>query len=306
MSKRKALGKGLSALIGEAKDADKAPGISPLDAAQSGDKRVREIPVEKIAPNPYQARKAFKESALNELVDSIRQSGILQPLAVRPMKDGSGRFELIAGERRLRAAKKAGLKTVPVIARDVGDREMSVLSLVENLQREDLNPIDEAEGYRRLIAEFKLTQEDAASRVGKSRSAVANVLRLLALPEMVQKALSAAVISEGHGRALLSLAREDEIISAFGDVVHERMTVRETERHVKKILQAQKKLREGAVAGGESGVKTDPNLKHLLGSLSERLGTKVKLSGSNKRGKVEIHYFNPEDRDRILQILSEL
>jgi ParB family transcriptional regulator, chromosome partitioning protein len=307
MSKRKALGKGMSALIGDAKDKkETAHRVSSIDAMESGGKRVREVPVDSIMPNPYQARRVFNESAMNELTDSIRQSGILQPMAVRAMKDGSGRFELIAGERRLRAARKAGLKTVPVIAIDVDDREMSVLSLVENLQREDLNPIDEAEGFQKLIEGFQLTQEDVAGRVGKSRSAVANVLRLLGLPETVKKALAAAVISEGHGRALLALGQADKIISAFGEVVHGGLSVRETERHVRKKLEAHKNLREGAEkkAGDQAGL--DPNMTHLVGNLAERFGTKIKLSGTSKRGKLEIHYFSAEDRDRILEILSRM
>ncbi|MCZ7583961.1 MAG: ParB/RepB/Spo0J family partition protein [Deltaproteobacteria bacterium] len=276
MSKRPALGKGLSAIIDVAK-----PKAVPAPAAESGPRAV-ELPFDKVVPNRHQARRAFDDASLAELAESIKRAGIIQPLAVRPLGDGSGRFELIAGERRFRAASLAGLKTVPAVVIETDEVGLSVLSLIENVQRENLNPIDEAEGLQALLDHFSLTQEDIAARLGKSRSAVANSVRLLQLPEKVKNAVAAGELSAGHARALLALQETAAILGAFYDVVAKGLSVRQTE-----ALAARGAKRRTARAK-TPGVK-DPNLNDYLSRLSEHYGTKVTLAGGKEKGKVEIH-----------------
>jgi len=297
MSKRPALGKGLSALIGDDKAREgRAAALAARPAWEDLGRAVRDVPLGRIVPNRFQARKIFDADSLGSLADSIRRAGIIQPLVVRPLKDGSGRFELITGERRFRAAGKAGLKTVPVIVLEANDEELSVLSLIENIQREDLNPIDEAEGLRSLIDNFGLTQEEVARRIGMSRSAVANALRLLALPGPVKDALAAGKISAGHARALLSLGDAEAMIAACARVIAESLSVRQAERMAARSAKARK-------AGGAGASPPDPDLEAHLRALSERLGTKVTLSGGGDKGKVEVHYFSREDRNRLLDLL---
>ncbi|MCL4234611.1 MAG: ParB/RepB/Spo0J family partition protein [Deltaproteobacteria bacterium] len=309
---KKVLGKGLSALIGpagvgDAKKAVDAPSAPAREAAKVDEpvgRRVVELPLAKIVPNRFQARKSFDESSIAELANSIRENGILQPLAVRPLPGDAAKYELIAGERRFRAAAAAGLREVPVLVFDADDQDLSVLSLVENLQRENLNPIDEAEGLQALVDHFAFTQEIIADRVGKSRSAVANALRLLGLPELVKNALAAGEITAGHARALLPLGEADEILSAFSDVVGAGMSVRETERHVKRLLEAAKKLRARPRPSPQIGEKSDPNMEDLLRRLRERFATRLQMSGNEAKGRIEIHYFSKDERDHVLDLLA--
>ncbi|MCB9480007.1 MAG: ParB/RepB/Spo0J family partition protein [Deltaproteobacteria bacterium] len=325
--RRPALGKGLSALIGggaaatTTASARPRPMSSPVASAKetvAGD-AARKVngkdagpltaPIDRIVPNRHQARTAFDEASLDALASSIKQAGIIQPLAVRPHPERDGDFELIAGERRFRAARRAGLTHVPITLIQADEMASSVLSLVENLQRENLNPIDEAEGLQSLIDQFQLTQEQIAQKIGRSRSAVANAVRLLSLPEMVKSALAAGEVSAGHGRALLALGDPHAILAAYTEVVQKGLSVRQTEAMVAEALERTKALPAGAKRPGASPSPATPKDVHvqaILTEIAERFGTKVEIAGKTEKGKVEIHYFSREDRDRILELLAEL
>ncbi len=275
---RQALGRGLDSLI---------PGAGVPATAGRADGSgisITTLAVRKIKPNRFQPRRQFDEARLAELADSIRENGLVQPIVVSP--DGEG-YELIAGERRLRAAKLAGLDHVPAIVRKISDKERFVFSLLENLQREDLNPIESAEGYRRLMTDFGFTQESVAKQVGMSRAAVANAVRLLGLPAEVQKAVRAGQISAGHARAILSLPTPAAQILAARRISRERMTVRESER-----LSPRR---------GRSGAKSAEHLA-IEEKLRQALGTKVLINGV-KKGRVEIYYYSLDDLDRIIRLL---
>jgi ParB family chromosome partitioning protein len=284
-----ALGRGLEALIPglEAAAADPQPG----QAAPSGD--YAQCPVARIRPNRYQPRVQFPEKELAELADSIRAQGILQPLLVR--RDGAD-YELVAGERRLRAARLAGLERVPVVVRAISDAEMLEISIVENIQRENLNPMEEADAYHRLIEAFGLTQEEAARRVGKSRSAVANFLRLRQLAEPIKESLRAGDLSMGHARALLGAINGPRQVAAWQQVVRRRLSVRETEALIKRLNRQPET--PGALPGGESAYFT-----HLAEDLSRHFGTKVAIQRRGQRGKLEIEFYSDQDLDRLLNLL---
>ena len=269
---RQALGRGLDSLI---------PGAAK---AESSGMSITTLAIRKIKPNRHQPRRHFDEARLAELADSIRENGLVQPIVVSP--DGDG-YELIAGERRLRAAKMAGLDQLPAIVRKINDKERFVFSLLENLQREDLNPIEAAEGYRRLMTDFGFTQEGVAKQVGMSRAAVANAVRLLGLPAEVQKAVRDGQISAGHARAILSLPTPAAQILAARRISRERMTVRESER-----LSPRR---------GRSGAKSAEHLA-IEEKLRQALGTKVLINGV-KKGRVEIYYYSLDDLDRIIRLL---
>jgi len=273
---KKGLGRGLGALIPSVDDS--------LGSAQL------QISIDKISPNPLQPRNNFAEASIDELAASIREKGIIQPLLVRP--SGSG-YQLIAGERRLRAARKAGLNELPVVVRDVTDNEALQLALVENLQREDLNAIEEAHAYRRLQEDFGLRQEEVADKVGKSRPAIANSVRLLLLPEEVQREITQGKLPVGQARALLALEREALVLSAAREVIAKGLSTRETERLVRRLKSGRRKRREGAL---------DPDLRSLVEGLQRWLGTKVRLaqSGMPGRGKMEIEYYSNVDFERIV------
>ena len=289
---KSALGKGLGALIGTKQPVARAD----TDAAPS--EKIRTIPLSSIAPSPLQPRKDFERDALQELVDSIRQHGIIQPLIVRPV---DGRHELIAGERRWRAAQEAGLTEVPVIIRYATDLEVLELSLIENLQRQDLNPIEEAQGYARLATEFSMRQEDIALKVGKSRAAVANAMRLLDLDRQIQIWLTQDLLSVGHAKVLLALKSPEEQLLVAEIVLKRKSSVRATERLVARqlgIVRSRRKARGGN--GAASGAVIDD----LQERLQQHLGTHVRIQHSEKGGRIEIDYYGNEDLDRILTLLG--
>jgi ParB family chromosome partitioning protein len=286
MPKRSSLGRGLAQLIPEAAHGDlESPRAALATAA------VVQVPVEEIRANPMQPRRHFDEAALKELAASIREQGILQPILLRPSEGG---YEIVAGERRYRAAMQAGLRAVPALVRKLDRSESLELALIENLQREDLNPVDEAEAYRSLIEQFGYTQEDLARRIGKDRSTVANVLRLLKLPEEVLDAISQGAISMGHGRALLALEEPERIREVFARVVAQSMSVRQVEEEVRRVL-AGKKPR--------ATVKDLPTpLLDLQDRLARRLGTRVRVRprARGEGGKIVVEYYSRQDLDRLV------
>lgn len=288
--KKKALGRGLDALI---------PDMSTLNAPaeQAADsKSFFQCDIDLIRPNPFQPRLRFAEEDLSELADSIRSQGILQPLLVRVAERG---YELVTGERRLRAAKLAELDTVPVMVKEISDAKMLEVSIVENIQREDLNPMEEAEGYHRLVTEFKLTQEQAAGRVGKSRSAVANFMRLRQLAEPIKAGIAEGKISMGHARALLGLPTSALQNGAFKEIMARGLSVRQTESLVKRLKEAHnspKKKKEPS--------SLENQLKVLSEGLSRHFGTKVQIKRNGKKGRVEIEFYSDDDLERLLEKLQ--
>ena len=289
---RSGLGKGLDALIG-------TPAVAPrvLDAVESGEK-VHQINLASIVPSALQPRKDFGREALQELIDSIRQHGIIQPLIVRQV---GTRFELIAGERRWRAAQEAGLDQVPVIIRIASDMEVLELSLIENLQRADLNPIEEAQGYARLANEFGMRQEDIALKVGRSRAAVANAMRLLDLHQQVQVWLAQGLISVGHAKVLLALKVREEQLLAAETVLRRNATVRSTERLVARQLGIGRSRRKQRAA---QQAATSATIEDLQNRLQERLATHVTIHHGEKRGRIEIEYYGDDDLQRIVTALG--
>src|SRR5580765_774716 len=283
---KKGLGRGLSALIPSAE----------LKTESRAEQTPSEIAVDRITPSPFQPRRSFDEAKIEELASSIRNQGIIQPLVVRPKGDG---FELIAGERRWRAAMKAGLSRVPVVIREASDHEALQLALVENLQREDLNAIEEANGYRRLQEEFQWSQEEMAERVGKSRPAIANSLRMLLLPAEVQQEVVAGNLPAGQARALLGLHTEALIISASREVIAKGLSTRETEKMVRLLLIGRKRRRQVSLM--------DPDLKSIVEELQRALGTRVRLvpKARTSKGKIEIEYYTLPDLDRIIQSITK-
>ena len=283
---KKGLGRGLSALIPSASEPKAEPRLDSVPL---------EVSVDRITPSPFQPRRAFDEAKIAELAASIRNQGIIQPLVVRPQDDG---FELIAGERRWRAAMKAGLSRVPVVIRHASDQEALQLALVENLQREDLNPIEEANGYRRLQEEFHWSQEEMAEKVAKSRPAIANALRLLSLPLEVQQEVSAGNVPAGQARALLGLQNEALMISACREVIAKGLSTRETEKMVRHLVTGRKRRR--------ATVATDPDLKTIIEELQRVLGTRVRLipKPRTNKGRIEIEYYTLPDLERIIQTIT--
>lgn len=254
----------------------------------------QEVPLGSIVPNPHQPRLHFDETKLAELASSIKEHGILQPLVVT--KNADGGYEIIAGERRFQAAKRAGLATVPVMVRDATEQQKLELAIIENIQRHDLNPIEEAKAYLRLVDEFNLPQEEVAVKMGKSRSAVANTLRLLHLPIEIQRAVAEGKISEGHAKALLAIENPEKQRAVFDLIIKEELTVRETELKVRSIA-VNPHMR--------STVVLNPEILERTERLTEALGTKVKIAPSGKGGKVVIEYYSPEDLDGLLKRLEE-
>jgi ParB family chromosome partitioning protein len=293
---KQALGKGLGALIKKsANPAEAAAAMAPDDA-----KRVRDVPLDHIIPSPLQPRTQFVESPLDDLMESIRQHGIIQPLIVRPV---NGKLELIAGERRWRASKKLGLATVPVIEREASDRDVLEMALIENLQREDLNPMEEAAGYVRLAEEFSLKQDEIAGRVGKSRASVANAIRLLGLHSDVQLLVAQARLTVGHAKAILALKDQESQLLIADQVIRKSLTVRATEKL------AQSFLNDRPNESGESKKSTPPrevdiHVRALTNRLREHLATHVAIQHSTKKGKIEIEYYGDDDLQRLIELLG--
>ncbi len=281
--KKKVLGRGLSALLTGTTPSSGAPGAGR-------DPGFLRIPLEKIRAGSLQPRRIFPPGALEELVCSIREKGVLQPVLVRPTPDG---YELVAGERRFRAAEAAGLSTIPAVVRRLSDREALEAALVENIQREDLNPIELAEGYQRLAHDFSLSQEQVAERVGKDRATVANTVRLLKLPSPIRQAVADGRLSAGHARALLSALPEHAAVICE-TVLRRGLSVRETERLCGPA---------GRRKAARSVAPPDAHRKSLEEELSRRGGTRVRLRGTLKKGRVEIFYFSPEELDRLCDVL---
>jgi ParB family chromosome partitioning protein len=282
----KGLGRGLSALITSAAETKTEP---------AGEDTGLRVAVDRIAPSPFQPRRSFDEAKIEELAASIRNQGIIQPLVVRRKED---RYELIAGERRWRAAMRAGLNEVPVMIREASDHEALQLALVENLQREDLNPIEEASGYRRLQEEFNWNQEEMADKVGKSRPAIANSLRLLSLPKDVQQELAAGNLAAGQARALLGLQTEALMITTAREVIAKGLSTRETEKLVRALVTGRRRRRQLPLI--------DPDLRAVVENMQRALGTRVRLlpKGRTSKGKIEIEYYSLTDLERIIQAIT--
>jgi len=287
---RSGLGKGLGALIG-------TPAVAPRADAESGE-RVHQLNLASIVPSALQPRKDFAREALQELIDSIRQHGIIQPLIVRQV---GARFELIAGERRWRAAQEVGLTQVPVIIRSASDLEVLEISLIENLQRADLNPIEEAQGYARLANEFGMRQEDIALKVGRSRAAVANAMRLLDLHPQVQIWLAQNLLSVGHAKVLLALKAPEEQLLAGETVLRRNATVRSTERLVARQLGLGRSRRRQRAVGE---TVTPAAIEDLQNRLQQHLATHVTVHHGEKRGRIEIEYYGNDDLQRIVTVLG--
>ena len=293
------LGKGLGALLGNVQSVK-----SVQSAAPSGKENVQEVETDKIAPNRYQPREDFDEAALAELADSVGRYGVLQPVLVRPLP-GEDKYELIAGERRLRAAKAAGLERVPVLVREYSDAEISAIALIENLQREDLSIIEQARGCQRLLDEFHLTQEELAGRLGKSRAALTNTLRLLSLSPEVQELLSAGVLTAGQARPLLAL--EKPLQQQAADYIQEHeLSARQCEQLAKKLADNPKALEQGQSAKApKQAAEQSVYVKEAAGRLRELLGTQVKIQPGKKKSKIEIEFYTEEDLERILSLIGE-
>ncbi|MCC6484809.1 MAG: ParB/RepB/Spo0J family partition protein [Armatimonadetes bacterium] len=283
---RKGLGKGLSALI---------PGSGTPATG------VKEIELSAISFNPYQPRKNLDEGSIAELAASIREHGVIQPIVVRSA--GAGRYELVAGERRLRAARSAGLTSIPVILREMADQESLEVALIENIQREDISPLDAARAYRRLMDEFDLSQEDVAARVGKSRSAVANTLRLLQLPEAIQARVEKGEMTEGHARALLSIVSPAGQALVADEIVRKQCSVREAERLARSWASSLAGRNVSRETNSLPGV--EPNLKAVEDQLRQILKTRVRIRFGEDRGTIEIEFYGQDDLDRLLTLLAD-
>lgn len=285
---KKGLGKGLGALI---------PGAE-REARPGGG---TEIEVARISNNPYQPRGRFDDEKFQELVNSVRVHGVLQPIVVRSKGDGG--YELVAGERRLRAARAAGLARIPAVVRELTNEQSLEVALVENLQREDINPMDAAMAYKRLCEEFGLSQEDLAFGVGKSRSAIANTMRLLGLPDDVKEELRRGRISEGHARAILSVEGDEAQVEMCKRIIGSVLSVREAEVLAKGWSRSPVKA-DGIVSRETSGFKEDPNLLDAEAHLRSIFGTKVRIVKNKDRGRIEIEFYSEDDLERLLLLIS--
>jgi ParB family chromosome partitioning protein len=288
--KKRGLGRGLDALLGAASAAEKNSADSGSDDTQVDNSRLSELPVDLIQRGKYQPRQDMDQDLLQELADSIRAQGVLQPIVVRPISDK--KYEIIAGERRWRATQLAGLDSIPVVIRDVSDEAAIAMALIENIQREDLNPIEEAISLQRLQQEFELTQQEVATAVGKSRSTVANLLRLMSLREDVRILLEHGDLEMGHAKALLGLEGSDQS-QAARTVVGKGLSVRQTEALVRNLLASKDKVPENK--------SLDPNIRQLQDDLSQRIGAKVQIQHTAKgKGKLVLNYSSLDELDGIL------
>ncbi len=278
---KKALGKGLEALLPERR---------PLHASPAGE--IQELPLDQIMPNRYQPRREFADWELAELAESIKQNGLLQPILVR--RKGDGFYETIAGERRLRAAKLAGLRSIPAIIRNSTDEQSMELALVENLQRKDLNPMEAARAYHRLINEFAFTQDTVAQRLGKDRSSIANIVRLVTLPHEIKVLVESGAISTGHAKVILGLPRPEGQIKLARRIVEGQLSVRQAEKAA---------AGESRVSKVKTGVRQQKPYPDLEDRLQKRLGTRVSILKSRRGGKIVIHYFTSAELDRLLEAI---
>ncbi|OGH00219.1 MAG: hypothetical protein A2600_07020 [Candidatus Lambdaproteobacteria bacterium RIFOXYD1_FULL_56_27] len=289
MSKeRKALGRGFSALLGPAQD------ISPLEAAS-----VKQVEIELIALNPWQPRTHFDLEKLEELAQSIRAKGVIQPVLVRKRAGAPGEYELIAGERRLRASKLAGFDKIPAVVKEFTDQEILEVALIENIQRADLNPLEESKAYKNLLDQHGYTQEDLAKRVGKSRSAIANQLRLLNLPEELQKDLEAGRLSQGHARSLLAVEDPKAQRGLAQEVMDKSLTVRELEQRVQSHKEGPKTKSKPAKS------KLDKELEQSRLKLEDRLKTQVKIEPQGAGGQIQLVYANLDEFNRLFSLLNK-
>lgn len=300
MSTRKPrLGKGLSALLGDFS--------AETEQAIASGLGVQEVPTSRIAPNPFQPRREFVPEQLAELEESIRVNGLLQPLVVRPRRpetpEGAD-WELIAGERRWRAVRRLGWAQVPVVVKEIDDRAMLVLAIVENVQRAGLSPLEEAAGYKQLIDEFGYTQAEVADSVGRERSTVTNLLRLLALPATVQRMVNEGQLSMGHARALLGLDDEREMAEVARQAVAGGMSVRTIEERVRQLRPGGAQAPARSTTAGVRDAADDPHVKHLEAELQRKLGTAVRIRlAGGKAGRIEIPFYNADDFDRVIELI---
>jgi ParB family transcriptional regulator, chromosome partitioning protein len=291
--KRKALGRGLDSLL------PSRPTMSPIAMPAQATASAQEIPIDSIDPNPYQTRRRINEAALEELAESIRTSGVVQPVVLRPT--ANGRFQLVAGERRWHASRRAGKTTIPAVVRQISNEQAMEITIIENLQREDLNPMEQARAFERLSREFTLTQEQIASRTGKDRASIANFIRLLKLPEDVQNALEAGALSFGHGKVLLALAGFPEHLErAAREIMAKQLSVRQTEELVARLLNPQVAEQKQE----KPAVPVDPNVREAQRSLESSLGIKVEIHDRKGKGKIILKYGSLEDFDRIVEALA--
>lgn len=292
--KRKALGRGLDSLL-PARPAP-APISMPATLTAGGP---QEISIELIDANPYQTRRRMDESALNELTESIRVSGVVQPVVLRPI--ANGRFQLVAGERRWQASKRAAKTTIPAVVRHISNEQAMEITIIENLQREDLNPVEQARAFERLSQEFNLTQEQIATRTGKDRASIANFIRLLKLPDAVLELLESGALSFGHGKVLLALAGFPEHLQrAAQEITEKHLSVRQTEELVARLMNP-----EAAQQRPEKPVRAlDPNVREAQRSLEGALGVKVEIQDRKGKGKIILKYASLDDFDRIVEALA--
>ncbi|UTR16575.1 ParB/RepB/Spo0J family partition protein [Salipaludibacillus sp. LMS25] len=276
----KGLGKGISAFF--------------PDAAEEQEGKIEEIKLSDLRPNPYQPRKTFEKEAIQELMSSVKQHGIIQPLIVRKSIKG---YDIVVGERRYRAAKEAKLKVVPAIVKELSEDDMMEIALIENLQREDLNPLEEAKAYQKLMEHLQVTQEELAKRLGKSRPHIANYVRLLQLPQLAQQYLSEGKLSMGHARALLGLKNQKQLTPLIQKVLKERMSVRQLEEWIQRSNED--------VSRETSKKKLSPFLKEKESTLKAFFGTNVQIKKGRKKGKIEIEFFSDEDLQRILELIHQ-
>jgi ParB family chromosome partitioning protein len=284
VSNKRGLGKGLGALI-------------PQGSVFTGGRTIVNIDINAVVPNPRQPRTHFSKESLHELSESIKAQGVIEPILTRMR---NGKYELVAGERRLRAAKLAGMSAIPAIVKDFTDEQSLELSLIENLMREDLNAMDEAEGYARLNSEFGMTQENIAKRIGKDRSTIANIMRLNSLPKQIKDSLRKGEINTGHARPLLAIEDAERQIAVWRQIVRDSLNVRDVEI----LVTGKEEKPKTKKAGRKRPLTQNTELNALVEKLTEHLATKVKIFGSPERGKIEIEYYSQEDLERILELIT--